>query len=96
MSPEETTNASDSENEEEDIDDKSNVTLKPEKRANIDGGYGWIVATGSFVIIAIIGGIIDASGVFLTEFSQYYGNSRKSKIALKGAALNAFFLLIGN
>ena len=60
-----------------------------------EGGWGWMVTFGAFVINVIVDGIIYTFGLFFIELYQYYDES-KSLTAWIGSVSVGVCLLSGN
>ena len=59
-----------------------------------DGGWGWFVAFGAFVINVIVDGIIYTFGLFFIDLYEYYDES-KSLTAWIGSVAVGMLLLSG-
>ena len=60
-----------------------------------EGGWGWMVTFGAFVINVIVDGIIYTFGFFFIELYEYYDES-KSLTAWIGSVSVGMLLLSGN
>jgi len=60
-----------------------------------DGGWGWMVVLGSFVVHIIIFGIAYSFGVFVEYFIQYFQCS-KSEIGGLGSLIIGVTWIVGN
>ena len=63
-------------------------------RLNKEGGWGWAVVFGSFMIHAIIFGILFSCGLFYIEFQKEF-EEEKGQIALLGTIVPGITHLIG-
>ncbi|XP_063417548.1 monocarboxylate transporter 12-B-like [Mytilus trossulus] len=63
-------------------------------RVSPDGGWGWAVVLGCFLVHLIMDGFVYAFGVFYIEFLDYFG-SDKGTTALIGSLLNGMYLFAG-
>ncbi|XP_067928354.1 monocarboxylate transporter 14-like [Watersipora subatra] len=59
-----------------------------------DGGYGWVIMVASFFNNFILDGIAYCFGVFLLEYSQYFG-STLAATSLANSLLCGVYLLVG-
>jgi hypothetical protein len=59
-----------------------------------DGGWGWVIVAASFVCNLIVDGIIFAFGMFLSDISQTF-NESKAKVSIIGSLLAGFYLMVG-
>jgi MFS family permease len=73
--------------EEEKLQDARNEAIAP------DGGWGWVVVFGSFIVYFIADGCVYSFGVFYNELLDYFGES-KGKTAIIPAMLYGFPLLL--
>ena len=74
----------------------SNLKVKvDENDPQPEGGWGWMVTFGAFVINVIVDGIIYTFGLFFIELYQYYDESR-SLTAWIGSVSVGMLLLSGN
>ncbi|GFG36188.1 hypothetical protein Cfor_06406 [Coptotermes formosanus] len=59
-----------------------------------DGGWGWVIVAASFFCNLIVDGIIFAFGMFLSDISQAFDES-KAKVSIIGSLLAGFYLMVG-
>ena len=59
-----------------------------------DGGWGWVITLGAFMISVIIDGVVYNFGLFFKELYVYYDES-KSLTAWIGSTLPGFILVSG-
>ncbi|KAL3886291.1 hypothetical protein ACJMK2_026298 [Sinanodonta woodiana] len=59
-----------------------------------DGGYGWVIVFASFVCNVIVDGIGYSFGIFLSEFVEYFDETR-SKVSLVGSLLCGVYMCVG-
>ena len=59
-----------------------------------DGGWGWIVVIGSFMIHVIADGIVYSFGIFYMEFLHYYKGG-KGETAWVGSLVPGVTLTVG-
>lgn len=59
-----------------------------------DGGWGWFVVLGSFLLLFIINGIFYSFGVFYMEFLTYFKGG-KGETAWVGSLVPGVTLLVG-
>lgn len=64
-------------------------------RKGPDGGFGWLVVLGSFLIHFIIDGIIYTSGLFLDPFMDDL-NTNSTLASLVITLMTGLSLMIGN
>ena len=57
-----------------------------DKKSPIDGGWGWMVILGSFLINLIIGGVVFSFGIFCVEFLDEFDVTR-SEVGWIGSTL---------
>ena len=56
--------------------DASDEKRDPNVPVPIDGGWGWFVVLGSFLIHVIADGIVYSFGIFYIEFLHHFGSSK--------------------
>ncbi|KAG5682924.1 hypothetical protein PVAND_012242 [Polypedilum vanderplanki] len=59
-----------------------------------DGGYGWVIVLASFVCNCIVDGIVYSFGIFLDNFSSYFGVG-KGTMAWAGSLLSGVYMCVG-
>jgi len=59
-----------------------------------DGGYGWIIVLASFMNHVIVDGFAFTFGVFMDDFTEYFG-AGKAKTAMVGSLMAGCYLLSG-
>jgi hypothetical protein len=59
-----------------------------------DGGWGWVIVAASFFCNLIVDGIIFAFGMFLSDISETF-NESKAKVSIIGSLLAGFYLMVG-
>lgn len=59
-----------------------------------DGGWGWVIVAASFFCNLVVDGIIFAFGMFLSDISQAFDES-KAKVSIIGSLLAGFYLMVG-
>ncbi|XP_022251797.1 monocarboxylate transporter 12-like isoform X2 [Limulus polyphemus] len=59
-----------------------------------DGGWGWVIVFASFMCNVVVDGIIFSFGVFLTELTTTF-NESKSKVAWIGSINAGTYLIVG-
>jgi hypothetical protein len=59
-----------------------------------DGGWGWVIVAASFFCNLIVDGIIFAFGMFLSDISKTF-NESKAKVSIIGSLLAGFYLMVG-
>lgn len=59
-----------------------------------DGGWGWVVVIGSFMIHVIADGIVYSFGIFYMEFLHYYKGG-KGETAWVGSLVPGVTLTVG-
>ncbi len=59
-----------------------------------DGGYGWIIVLGAFIVSLIIDGVSLSFGIFYPELLTYFGQGQ-SKTAWAGSVLSGTYSLLG-
>jgi hypothetical protein len=59
-----------------------------------DGGWGWVIVIASFFCNIIVDGIIFTSGMFLSDLTRAFGES-KAKVSIVGSLLAGFYLMVG-
>lgn len=84
--------AKDSEHEEKKL--ANNLTDEENKMSIPDGGWGWMVVFGSFMIHVIADGITYSLGIFYSEWVQYFRSS-KGTTAWVGSLVPATTYLVG-
>ena len=76
-----------------DVDTACNV-IEDEIDVEPDGGWGWFVAFGAFVINLIVDGLVYTFGLFFIELYEYYDES-KSLTAWVGSVALGILLFSG-
>lgn len=79
--------------EKEDDSEDSSSTKTPAKRV-VDGGWGWMVVFGAFMINVITDGCSYSFGVLFTHLVDYF-QANRSSTAWVGSVFNAAPLLFG-
>jgi hypothetical protein len=59
-----------------------------------DGGWGWVIVAASFFCNLVVDGIIFAFGMFLSDISETF-NESKAKVSIIGSLLAGFYLMVG-
>jgi hypothetical protein len=59
-----------------------------------DGGWGWVIVAASFFCNLVVDGIIFACGMFLSDISEAF-NESKAKVSIIGSLLAGFYLMVG-
>lgn len=59
-----------------------------------DGGWGWVIVAASFFCNLVVDGIIFAFGMFLSDISEAF-NESKAKVSIIGSLLAGFYLMVG-
>jgi len=59
-----------------------------------DGGYGWVIVLASFMNHVIVDGFAFTFGVFMDDFTEYFG-AGKAKTAVVGSLMAGCYLLSG-
>ncbi|KDR16896.1 hypothetical protein L798_08639, partial [Zootermopsis nevadensis] len=59
-----------------------------------DGGWGWVIVAASFFCNLVVDGIIFAFGMFLSDISEAFDES-KAKVSIIGSLLAGFYLMVG-
>lgn len=59
-----------------------------------DGGWGWVIVAASFFCNLVVDGIIFAFGMFLSNISETF-NESKAKVSIIGSLLAGFYLMVG-
>jgi len=78
-------------------DDKedSGISSMDEPELPPDGGWGWVVCFGSFMVNFILDGVMFSFGVMLLELLESFGET-KSKTSMVGSALLGMSMMMGN
>ena len=59
-----------------------------------DGGYGWVIVFASFMNHVIVDGFAFTFGVFIDDFTEYFGVG-KARTAVVGSLMAGCYLLSG-
>ncbi|XP_043278418.1 uncharacterized protein [Venturia canescens] len=74
--------------------DNNNEGIEVEMVVPPDGGWGWVIVAASFMCNLFVDGIISSFGIFLTQISESFGETR-ARVALVGSLQTGFYLMAG-
>jgi hypothetical protein len=85
------------ENETVDMSEDNTLSIDPhgggDRALNLppapDGGWGWMIVFGSFMVTVVINGVFSSTGILAEEFVEYFGCSYAEKETL-GSLMTAF------